>query len=369
MPPVASHPTNSSTPIPPLVGRPRTRPLSKAGGSAGSGGQKSALHQDKSNLSSEELNQSIEFILDESEGFEEVAGAAAPGPSGSGGAFLPKVIKPGGVLSKQLPPVNLAAGTKIKMIPSSQFVQIKSLAPQSKLINYALNKPGTGTTTSTTNIGSIVKTLPGSSSSGGQQIFTLKTPTGQTTQFTTAAASGSSTSSSPGGTQKYTVFKNANGMTMLQLSKPASATGGSPSSANVDLSNIIDMPIVFADNEGNIAEQQQQQQQVDKDPKPGRFHLAKFSIGRFLNDYFLASSQLPLEAPQRPRLSSVRRSSRRPTNPQALSPAAAPQQPQSRAEATSCSTRACISYLPPPRRPVAQQWRARIRLSTLTATQ
>ncbi|XP_020802383.1 KAT8 regulatory NSL complex subunit 3 isoform X3 [Drosophila serrata] len=262
-PSVAIHSTNRFTPIPtPLVGRPRTRPLAKVGGSAVSiSGQKDAPHQDKSNLSSEELNQSIEFILDDTEGGEDAAAGAGPGSSG---AFLPKVIKPGGVLSKQLPPVNLAVGTKIKMIPSSQFVQIKSLGPQGKLINY---KPTSGPTS--TSAGNIVKSLPGPSSAGGQQIFTVKTSTGQTTQFTTAGPSSSSTSTSSStvGQQKYTVFKNANGMTMLQLTKPATSS----SSGNVDLSNIIDMPIVFADNEGNIADQQQQQQQLqqlDKDIKP-----------------------------------------------------------------------------------------------------
>ncbi|KAH8254284.1 hypothetical protein KR032_009269, partial [Drosophila birchii] len=254
------------------VGRPRTRPLVKVGGSAASlSGQKDAPHQDKSNLSSEELNQSIEFILDESEGYEDAAAAAAAARigagSGSSGAFLPKVIKPGGVLSKQLPPVNLAVGTKIKMIPSSQFVQIKSLPPQSKLINY---KPTSGST----NAGNIVKALPGSSSSGVQHIYTVKTPTGQTTQFTTAGPSGSSTSSSSspaGGQQKYTVFKNANGMTMLQLTKPATAstTSSSAASGNVDLANIIDMPIVFADNEGNISDQQ-----MEKDQKPAPIRSA-----------------------------------------------------------------------------------------------
>eukprot|EP00099_Drosophila_melanogaster_P025665 NP_725357.2 reduction in Cnn dots 1, isoform A [Drosophila melanogaster] len=190
-----------------------------------------------------------------------------------GSASLPKVITPG-VLGKQLPPVNLAAGTKIKMIPSSQFVQIKSLPSQSKLINYTLNKPSVGTS-STANIGSVVKTLPCSSVSG-QQIITLKTPSGQTQQFATAAtstgAAGSSTSTGTG-QKKYTVFKNANGMTMLHLTKSVPTTGSSSGSANMDLSNIIDMPIVFADNEGNIPEHQQ----ADKDIKPAPIRSANKS--------------------------------------------------------------------------------------------
>ncbi|XP_016973612.1 uncharacterized protein LOC108040603 isoform X6 [Drosophila rhopaloa] len=188
-----------------------------------------------------------------------------------GSATLPKVITPG-VLGKQLPPVNLAAGTKIKMIPSNQFVQIKTLPSQSKLINYTMNKAGGGPT-STATIGSIVKTLP-SSSVGGQQIFTLKTPTGQTQQFATAGSStGAAGSSSATGQQKYTVFKNANGMTMLHLTKNVPTTANNSPSGNMDLSNIIDMPIVFADNEGNIPEHQQ----VDKDVKPAPIRPANKS--------------------------------------------------------------------------------------------
>ncbi|EDV56085.2 KAT8 regulatory NSL complex subunit 3 isoform X2 [Drosophila erecta] len=190
-----------------------------------------------------------------------------------GTSGVPKVITPG-VLGKQLPPVNLAAGTKIKMIPSSQFVQIKSLPTQGKLINYTLNKPSAGTT-STATIGSIVKTLPGSSA-GGQQIFTLKTPSGQTQQFATAATStgavGSSTSTGTG-QQKYSVFKNANGMTMLHLTKSVPTTASGSGSGNMDLSNIIDMPIVFADNEGNIPDHQQ----ADKDIKPAPIRSANKS--------------------------------------------------------------------------------------------
>ncbi|XP_039481684.1 uncharacterized protein LOC120445370 isoform X7 [Drosophila santomea] len=259
------HPSKSK--FVPHIGRPRTRPLPNVGGSARSVRQKGAPHPDKPKLSSEELNQSIEFILDDALDYED--GQTTAG----GSAGVPKVITPG-VLGKQLPPVNLAAGTKIKMIPSSQFVQIKSLPTQGKLINYTLNKPSVGAA-STATIGSIVKTLPGSSV-GGQQIFTLKTPSGQTQQFATAAtssgASGSSTSTGTG-QQKYTVFKNANGMTMLHLTKSVPTTASGSGSGNMDLSNIIDMPIVFADNEGNIPEHQQ----ADKDIKSAPIRSASKS--------------------------------------------------------------------------------------------
>ncbi|XP_043644810.1 KAT8 regulatory NSL complex subunit 3 isoform X7 [Drosophila teissieri] len=244
----------------PHIGRPRTRPLPNVGGSARSVRQKGAPHPDKPKLSSEELNQSIEFILDDALDYED--GQTTAG----GSAGVPKVITPA-VLGKQLPPVNLAAGTKIKMIPSSQFVQIKSLPTQGKLINYTLNKPSVGTA-STATIGSIVKTLP-VSSVGGQQIFTLKTPSGQTQQFATAATSsgavGSSTSTGTG-QQKYTVFKNANGMTMLHLTKSVPTAASGSSSGSMDLSNIIDMPIVFADNEGNIPEHQQAEKDIKTAP-------------------------------------------------------------------------------------------------------
>ncbi|XP_037715445.1 uncharacterized protein LOC119550669 isoform X3 [Drosophila subpulchrella] len=230
------------------VGRPRTRPLPNVGGSAGSVCQK-----------------------DDALDYEDAQSTA--GGSGLGGsAGVPKVITPG-VLGKQLPAVNLAAGTKIKMIPPNQFVQIsKPLSAQGKLINYTLNKPG-GVTASTATIGSIVKTLP-SSSVSGQQIFTLKTPSGQTQQFATAGSSTGAVNSSTGaGQQKYTVFKNANGMTMLHLTKSVPTTAANSPSGSMDLSNIIDMPIVFADNEGNIPEHQQ----ADKDIKPAPIRSANKS--------------------------------------------------------------------------------------------
>ncbi|XP_039227887.1 KAT8 regulatory NSL complex subunit 3 isoform X4 [Drosophila yakuba] len=236
------HPSKSK--FVPHIGRPRTRPLPNVGGSA-------------------------RYVKQKDDALDYEDGQTTAG----GSAGVPKVITPG-VLGKQLPPVNLAAGTKIKMIPSSQFVQIKSLPTQGKLINYTLNKPSVGTA-STATIGSIVKTLPGSSV-GGQQIFTLKTPSGQTQQFATAAtssgASGSSTSTGTG-QQKYTVFKNANGMTMLHLTKSVPTTASGSGSGNMDLSNIIDMPIVFADNEGNIPEHQQ----ADKDIKSAPIRSASKS--------------------------------------------------------------------------------------------
>ncbi|XP_059225572.1 KAT8 regulatory NSL complex subunit 3 isoform X2 [Stomoxys calcitrans] len=151
-----------------------------------------------------------------------------------------------------------AVGTKIKMIPSNQFVQIKPTTLQSQSKIYTI-KPGSvlgqnqGEILGGPRIGSIVTTSP--SSTTGQHIFTLKTPNGQTTQFATAV----------GNQPKYTVLKNSTGKPTLQLSATAktlhpiastsgAATSSSSASSNLDLSNIIDMPIIFADNEGNLSE-------------------------------------------------------------------------------------------------------------------
>ncbi|KAL7736447.1 hypothetical protein ACLKA6_019653 [Drosophila palustris] len=221
----------------PHIGRPRTRPLPSV-----PAGMKGSI-TDKQSLSNDEMNLSIESMLEETLDYDEAQQTVA--------ATVTKVTP---TVAKAPPTtVSLSSGTKIKMIPSSQFVQLKTLPTQSKVINYTISKNNNSPTAAgaAASIGSIVKTLPTSS---GQQIFTLKTPTGQTTQFVTAASS-----SSAAAQQKYTVIKNANGMTMLQLTKNVPAPPAI--SSNVDLSNIIDMPIVFADNEGNIADQQQQQKQ------------------------------------------------------------------------------------------------------------
>ncbi|XP_034652658.1 uncharacterized protein LOC117891344 isoform X1 [Drosophila subobscura] len=274
--------------LPPPVGRPRTRPLPQPNTAtpAGSGSGSGIPHNGV--IDAETLNQSIEFILDDSLDSDDAATATGSGSLAgvAAGLLIPKVTASGaGGAIKSLPTtVNLAAGTKIKMIPSNQFVQLKSLTPQNKLINYTMNKPTTAAT-----IGSIVKTLP-SSTAGGQQYFTLKTPTGQTTKFVaTASPVGAAAAAAAGGAatpqQKYTVFKNASGMTMLQLNKNQSG--------NVDLSSIIDMPIVFADNEGNIPEGQ-------KDPKivpatPGRTSNSKSPI--IISQKIIKESAKPNSSP------------------------------------------------------------------------
>ncbi|XP_068146019.1 KAT8 regulatory NSL complex subunit 3 isoform X4 [Drosophila tropicalis] len=177
--------------------------------------------------------------------------------------IVTKVVTPTGSKPLGPQPVNLAAGTKIKMIPSNQFVHLKMPGSQGKLINYTINKSGAAVPT----IGSVVKT---SSPTGGgtQQFITLKAPVNQTA---VAAAGGQIVS----GSQKYTVYKNLNGMTMLQVAKSPASTVSSPEagqqvgSRQMDLSNIIDMPIVFADNEGNLADQAGKQQTTRPGPSKG----------------------------------------------------------------------------------------------------
>lgn len=213
-------------------------------------------------LTNEEMNMSIESMLEETLDYDD-----NQQPTTGTATTVVKSVQPNVIKSMSTPTtVSLSAGTKIKMIPSSQFVQLKSLPAQNKLVNYTLGKgssisniSSSATNVASTSIGSIVKTVPPSS---GQQVFTLKTPSGVTTQFMTAAAgntTNASTTATAAAQPKYTVLKNGGAITMLQMSKNMPAAQPTVGS-NMDLSNIIDMPIVFADNDGNFAEQQQQQQ-------------------------------------------------------------------------------------------------------------
>ncbi|XP_017959678.1 KAT8 regulatory NSL complex subunit 3 isoform X5 [Drosophila navojoa] len=238
--------------IVPHIGRPRTRPL--PGGVPATGIKSNLL--EKNVLTNEEMNMSIESMLEETLDYDDNQQPTTGTATTVVKSVQPNVIKPVSTPTT----VALATGTKIKMIPSSQFVQLKSLPAQNKLVNYTISKGSGAASVASTSIGSIVKTLPPSS---GQQIFTLKAPSGLTTQFVTAAAGNTANASTPAAAatqQKYTVVKNSSGITMLQMTKNVPATQPTVGS-NVDLSNIIDMPIVFADNEGNFAEQQQQQKQ------------------------------------------------------------------------------------------------------------
>ncbi|XP_023032037.1 KAT8 regulatory NSL complex subunit 3 isoform X1 [Drosophila willistoni] len=243
------------------VGRPRTRPLPQAMNNQEA---PKPPHSPAPLLTNDELNQSIESILDETLDYDD------PQPTTMSSAsqqIVTKVVTPTGPKPLGPQPVNLAAGTKIKMIPSNQFVHLKMPGSQGKLINYTINKSGTAVPT----IGSVVKTSSpsaGGAAGGSQQFITLKAPLNQSP----GAGGGGQIVS---GSQKYTVYKNLNGMTMLQVAKSPAPTVASPDAAQqggsrqMDLSNIIDMPIVFADNEGNIADQAEKQQTTRPAPSKG----------------------------------------------------------------------------------------------------
>ncbi|KNC24103.1 hypothetical protein FF38_06286 [Lucilia cuprina] len=269
-----------------IIGRPRTRPISNTSTSTSTTGtakitqmhtstpvmvgksQPLKKHLSPSNITNDDLNMAIQSLISDSNdtdlntsnvstdsnpqkiitNFELVTQPTKTAP-----------IKTTTLLNTQQKQLIIgstpAVGTKIKMIPSNQFVQLKPTSLQSQSKIYTIKtSPVVGSTpgdvTGGPRIGSIVTTSP-STTSTGQHIFTLKTPNGQTTQFATAV----------GGQQKYTVIKNANGNSTLQLSSaktlhPVSTVSPSPStsSSNLDLGNIIDMPILFADNEGNLSD-------------------------------------------------------------------------------------------------------------------
>ncbi|KAH8355137.1 hypothetical protein KR093_006607 [Drosophila rubida] len=266
------------------VGRPRTRPLPSV---VPTGVKISTA--DKNTLNSEEMNLSIENMLEETLDYDDAQQPVAAAAATATVVAAATAVKPPQAVIKAAPTtVALSSGTKIKMIPSSQFVQLKTLSSQNKLVNYTISKNNNaGTAAVPTTIGSIVKTLPTSS---GQQIFTLKTPTGQTTQFVTAAPASTSTAQ-----QKYTVIKNASGLPMLQLTKNVSAPQSSVT-GNMDLSNIIDMPIVFADNEGNIADQQQQQQQQQQQPAEQLLKTTSSSSPLILSHKIIKEATNPVKA-------------------------------------------------------------------------
>ncbi|KAL9919968.1 reduction in Cnn dots 1 isoform 1-T1 [Glossina fuscipes fuscipes] len=289
------------------VGRPRTRPLpninnnNQSQHSASSNkiqqvsnisnrqpiilGKSQMKPQQKSNLSNDDLNMAIESIMADSSN-EGDAGLLLNHNSTNGAdtthkklinnfELVPQTTKGTPIKATLLnaQPKQLiiggtgtgtpTVGTKIKMIPANQIVQLKSSPRQSPSKIYTiktatmLGQKQMESGGSSTRIGSIVATPPNNSSNTGQHIFTLKTPSGQTTQFATAV----------GGQTKYTVVKNVASGTTLHLNAPAKqvipvgpATNTSTSSSttttsNVDISNIIDMPILFADSEGNISEE------------------------------------------------------------------------------------------------------------------
>ncbi|XP_054090255.1 KAT8 regulatory NSL complex subunit 3 isoform X2 [Zeugodacus cucurbitae] len=259
------------------VGRPRTRPLiaststpAKTSSNVLAGGtSKTAQQQNKktqassnSSITNEDLNMAIQSILGDT---SEQDGATMNTSNDTTQAAQKIVTNYEIVAPSKSTPIKTAlinplqkqtlpAGAKIKMIPSNQFVQLKPpLQSQSKIYTIKTASMQQSSKSGNTNIGSIVSTTPTVSTVANhqQQIFTLKSPNGQTTQFVTAAPPGTAQ-------QKYTVMKNVSGGTTLQLANTAfsaikGSTQNSSSASNMDLSNIIDMPIVFADNEANTS--------------------------------------------------------------------------------------------------------------------
>uniref|UniRef100_A0A0K8UD01 KAT8 regulatory NSL complex subunit 3 n=2 Tax=Bactrocera latifrons TaxID=174628 RepID=A0A0K8UD01_BACLA len=260
------------------IGRPRTRPLiaststpAKTTSSALAGGTSKTVQIQKqktqlsttSSITNEDLNMAIQSIL--GDGNEQDGSIQNSGnETAQGGQKIVtnyEIVAPSKstpiktALMNPLQKQSLPAGAKIKMIPSNQFVQLKPpLQSQSKIYTIKTASMQQNSTSGNTNIGSIVSTSPTSSSVANhqQQIFTLKSPNGQTTQFVTAAPPGTAQ-------QKYTVMKNVSGGTTLQIANAAfsgikGSTPKTSSTSNMDLSNIIDMPIVFADNDGNLSD-------------------------------------------------------------------------------------------------------------------
>uniref|UniRef100_A0ABK9MWR9 KANSL3 helical domain-containing protein n=1 Tax=Glossina morsitans morsitans TaxID=37546 RepID=A0ABK9MWR9_GLOMM len=287
------------------IGRPRTRPLpninnnNQSQNSPSSNkiqqasnvsnrqpiilGKSQMKPQQKSSLTNDDLNMAIQSIMADSS--NEADAGLLLNPSSTTGAdtahkklinnfeLVPQTTKGTPIKATLLnaQPKQLiiggtatpTVGTKIKMIPSNQIVQLKSAPRQTPSKIYTiktsamLGQKQTESGSSSTRIGSIVATPPNNSSNTGQHIFTLKTPSGQTTQFATAV----------GGQTKYTVVKNVAGGTTLHLNAPAkqvipvgpatntSTNSSTTTTSNVDISNIIDMPILFADSEGNISEE------------------------------------------------------------------------------------------------------------------
>ncbi|XP_067627115.1 KAT8 regulatory NSL complex subunit 3 isoform X2 [Eurosta solidaginis] len=258
------------------MGRPRTRPLTintttstKAANATHAGTTKNVQKQQKAQISpntsitNDDLNMAIQSILGDSTDQD----SSMLNSSAESSQSIQKIVtnyeivapsKSTPIKTALLNPMQkqgLPAGAKIKMIPSNQFVQLKPpMQSQSKI--YTIKTASMQQNSGSTSIGSIVSTSPNcSTTTHQQQIFTLKSPNGQTTQFVTAAPPGTTQ-------QKYTVLKNTSGGSNLQLANsPLSAlktttntTVEGISTSNMDLSNIIDMPIVFADNDGNLSD-------------------------------------------------------------------------------------------------------------------
>lgn len=222
-----------------LIGRPRIRPLPSA-----PTGKQQLLSQP----STEVLNMAIQSILPDSEkstGHKQDDGEEGqilstyeiitqPQRSNQG---VGQTISSSG--SMVLPVIQRSSNSgqstqKIKMIPSNQFVQLKPPAANTQKIYTIKTSPMLTTTSQGTG---------GENLRGQSQVFTVKT-TGAS-QFLSSGSASQQLVLSP---QKFTVLKSS-GLSNAALI----STGGESNIKTTDLSsNIFDMPILFADNEGNI---------------------------------------------------------------------------------------------------------------------
>lgn len=182
--------------------------------------------------------------------------------------------------SKSIPPQrNL---TKMKLLPPNQFVKIKPPVANQKSV-YALHEPTTLIQTPPTyTVRTQMKPLAGSSVSTGNtinlssagvdgKVFTLKSsPTGtkmlsapssvhntaRKSIFTTTTKASMPKSNSGGGSVMIgpqTIMKSQQHPTLIKMTAATTNTVTKPS-ADFSVTSIFDIPIVFADNDGNIPE-------------------------------------------------------------------------------------------------------------------
>lgn len=221
-----------------IIGRPRTRPLITTASAV------SAKQKLISQPSPEVLNMAIQSILpDDDKNTSQIEEIGDDGQmmqyeiisqpkleirQTSTGA-ISNIRSSPMVVPMMQRPAGSATGTvqKVKMIPSNQFVQIKP--PQANTQKIYTIKTSSGL---------------GSDNLRGQgQIFTVKsTPSGQ--QY----LQGPTTSPLVISPTKYTVLKSATGSSTIVSNE----SDVQKTTSDLSNTNIFDIPIIFADNDGNI---------------------------------------------------------------------------------------------------------------------
>lgn len=162
-----------------------------------------------------------------------------------------------------LPMINRTA-QNVKVIPPNQFLQLKPSIGNSQKV-YTL-KPATPTlksiSTTTSSPSSQVYTLKPTGAGNattqirGNKMFTIKPATSGTSQFISSNPNLTSSSFTLGGQKKITVMKT---VTSAGTTKPP---------PDLSSTNIFDIPIVFADNDGNIQETTQIPTSSTSSPAP-----------------------------------------------------------------------------------------------------